>query len=713
MQCESLPRKFKPNPGMTSITKNQLNFLNILFSNTIMKKTLLSVLALVCGVLMGTAAQGSGSAPLTVDQIIDQGTPASPIAETFVKGYIVGFIADKSIQTDCVFGVPTEEKSNNANILIASSTGEDDYNYCLPVQLPNGAVRSALNLVDHPENLGKMVTLVGTNEKYFGVNGIKSVTNFAWGETIDVEPTPEGPVTTLDEKFASIPANWTNVTLAGDKKFYATSYQSDTYAAMTGYKGTAPFDAWLISPAIDIAKCDKKVLTFDSQVNGYGSTTTQFKAYVLTSKDPATATKTELSCNMATAPATGYSGFVSSGDIDLSSYTGEIYIGFNYTATEDANYATWCVTNVKLNAQGGEPINPGNMGTAQNPLTVSELMANALPEKDKGVPGWYVKGYIVGYVPGMTIKDAVFGVPTDPETQKTNILIAESADCTDVNSCVAVQLPAGDIRTALNLVDNPGNLGKLVTLCGKYEKYFGVAGLKNVVSYAFDGEVPPTPGTHLYYSLENNADGWTVEYNIPLNENLSYVWNWDSSYSNYKASAYKDQAYEADATAISPEIDLTEASNLTLSFTHTGNKFSSLEDAQANVAVMIREVGGAWENVTIPTWFTNTNWTFVDCKDIDINSYAGKKIQIGLNYKSEAGNGGTWEVKKLYIDGKSSGVKGIVAAPFSVRVVNGSIIAPEGAQVYNMSGMRTGSENLQKGIYMVSVEGKTVKVIVK
>lgn len=679
-----------------------------------MKKTLLSVLALVCGVLMGSASQGTGAAPLTVDQIIEQGTPASPIAETFVKGYIVGYVPGMSI-SEAVFAAPTDPETQKTNILIASSTGEDDVNYCLPVQLPNGAIRSALNLVDHPENLGKMVTLVGTNQGYFGVNGIKFVTAYAWGETIDVEPAPEGPVTTLDEKFASIPANWTSVALAGDKKFYATSFKNDTYAAMTGYKGTAPFDAWLISPAVDIAKCDKKVLTFDSQVNGYGSTTTQFKAYVLTSNDPTTATKTELNCNWATAPASGYSGFVNSGDIDLSSYSGEIYIGFNYTATEDANYATWCVTNVKLNAGegGGGTENPGNMGTAENPLTISELVANTLPEKDKGVAGWYVKGYIVGYVPGQVLKEAVFDVPTDPKTQKTNILIAESADCKDVALCLPVQLPTGAVRDALNLLDNPGNLGKLVTLCGKYEKYFGAAGLKNVVSYAFDGEVPPTPPTHLFASLETNADGWNVEYNIPLNENLSYIWMWDASYTNYKASAYKDQAYAADATAVSPEIDLTEASDLTLSFVHAGNKFASLEDAKANVAVMIREVGGAWENITIPTWFTNTNWTFVDCKDIDINAYAGKKIQIGLNYKSEDGKGGTWEVKKLYIDGKSSGVKGIVAAPFTVRVANGSIIAPAGADVYNMSGMRTGSENLQKGIYMVRVGGETVKVIVK
>lgn len=669
------------------------------------------MLTLICGVAMGFAAQGSGSAPLTVDQLIDNGIPATPQAETFVKGYIVGYVPGMSI-SEAIFGAPTDADAQKTNILLASSTGEDDYNYCLAVQLPTGSIRDALNLTDNPGNLGKMVTLVGTNEKYFGVNGLKSVTDYAWGATIDKEPTPQGPVTELNEKFASIPANWTNVAVTGDKKFYNTSFGGDTYAAMTGYKGTAPFDAWLISPAVDIDKCAKKVLTFDSQVNGYGATTTEFKAYVLTSADPATATLTELACNLAVAPASGYSGFVPSGEIDLSNYSGEIYIGFRYTATADANYATWCVTNVMLNTTGSTPIETGDKGTLDAPLSIEQLLAKECPAKGSGEAGWYVKGFIVGYITGQSYSGATFGTPEDNTAMGTNVILAPAADCTDATKCIPIQLPVGAVREALNLGTNPGNLGKEVTVCGKYEKYFGVSGLASVTSYKFDGEVPPVENKHLFESLVSNADGWTVEYNTPLNENLDYIWMWDASYTNYKASAYKDQAYAADATAISPEIDLSAAEGVTLSFTHTGNKFASLEDAQANCQVLVREIGGAWEKVTIPTWFTNTNWTFVDCKDIDLNSYAGKKIQLGLNYKSEAGNGGTWEVKKLYVDGKGSAVK-TIAADFSVRVINGNIIAPAGAEVYNMAGVRTGNSNLEKGIYVVRVANRTVKVVVK
>ena len=72
--------------------------------------------------------------------------------------------------------------------------------------------------------------------------------------------------------------------MSGDKQWYQTSFNNNGYAAMTGYKGTQPpFDAWLISPAIDLTKVTDKKLTFDTQVNGYGSTTSVFEAYVMTS----------------------------------------------------------------------------------------------------------------------------------------------------------------------------------------------------------------------------------------------------------------------------------------------------------------------------------------------------------------------------------------------------------------------------------------------
>ena len=153
-----------------------------------------------------------------------------------------------------------------------------------------------------------------------------------------------------------------NVQVAGNKAWYVTDFDNNHYVAMTGYKGTAPFDSWLISPAIAINKADSKILNFRTQVNGYGSTTTKFQVYLMNSANPATAELIELHPTIATAPASGYSSWAASGDLDLSQYNGTYYIGFRYNATNDANYATWCVDDVKFNAGssgGGGGDTPG------------------------------------------------------------------------------------------------------------------------------------------------------------------------------------------------------------------------------------------------------------------------------------------------------------------------------------------------------------------
>ena len=159
-------------------------------------------------------------------------------------------------------------------------------------------------------------------------------------------------VTWLDEGFDNtIPNNWRKVIVSGDKKWYQTMFMANGYAAMTGYKGTQPpFDSWLITPPLDIKNATGTTLTFRTEVNAYGSTTTQFEVYLLNALDPSAATvKVKLNPVLATAPASGYSDWVESGELDLSQWAdGVYYIGFRYYATRDANYATWCLDDVKF-----------------------------------------------------------------------------------------------------------------------------------------------------------------------------------------------------------------------------------------------------------------------------------------------------------------------------------------------------------------------------
>ena len=227
----------------------------------------------------------------------------------WVKGYIVGWIDGKTLADGAKFNA--DGVTVSSNVMLADAADAATTAKIIPVQLPSGEIRKAVNLQDNPANYKKEVLLKGNLVAYFGVPGLKEVS----AAVIDGKEYPMGGddqpsgdvVTSLDENFdasTDIPAGWFQKQAAGNKAWHVPSFNGNNYAAMTGFKGTAPFDQWLLSPAIDMDKVSDKTLTFDTQVNGYGATTTTLK----------------------------------------------VYIAFRYQASKDANYATWCVDNVKLNA---------------------------------------------------------------------------------------------------------------------------------------------------------------------------------------------------------------------------------------------------------------------------------------------------------------------------------------------------------------------------
>lgn len=100
----------------------------------------------------------------------------------WVKGYIVGGVntdgGSSSVNgpEDIIFGV---EGIRPAAIVIAGSANETDYTKCLVIGFGNDsqAAKTALNLVDHPENLGKEVLLQGTLKHAFSAPGMKTITD--------------------------------------------------------------------------------------------------------------------------------------------------------------------------------------------------------------------------------------------------------------------------------------------------------------------------------------------------------------------------------------------------------------------------------------------------------------------------------------------------------------------------------------------------------
>ncbi len=364
--------------------------------------------------------------------------------DVWVKGYIVGSVTDKDLSSAVFSATP----ASGTNILIAASADETDITKCVPVQLPAGDVRTALNLSSNPGNYKAEVALKGNLEKYFGTAGVKTVTEFT------------------------------------------------------------------------------------------------------------------------------------------------------------------------INGQGSEPVTPpaeaSGDGSVESPYNVPAVIGGAT-----GTDVW-VKGYIVGSVTDKDLSSAVFGATP---ASGTNILIAASAAETDITKCVPVQLPAGDVRTGLNLNDNPGNYKAEVTLKGNLEKYFGTAGVKTVTSYTVTGgsEVtPPDPAassTFKAVTAITSGKSYVIVANgkmaKPIANNYGYLQVADVTVDGTTVKA--DEANAFVFTASGSGYTITQADGRIVYMTGSYNSFNVAADASE---------GQIW------------NVTFTDGAAVITNVEKSKTIQYDSTYNS-------------------------------------------------------------------------------
>ena len=130
----------------------------------------------------GTLTLKSGTLTATIAlsgfAVAHEGTEADPLTPADVIAlnnlnpgpfYIQGTISDKTGDS-AVDGVLGEANTPaNTNIVLVGEDGKK-----IGVDLQPGAEQDALNIVSHPENVGKTIIVKGTLEQYFGVPGVKN-----------------------------------------------------------------------------------------------------------------------------------------------------------------------------------------------------------------------------------------------------------------------------------------------------------------------------------------------------------------------------------------------------------------------------------------------------------------------------------------------------------------------------------------------------------
>ena len=452
-----------------------------------------------------------------------------------------------------------------------------------------------------------------------------------------------------------------------------------SYAQATGYqkwdgasdKSNRAVEGWLVSPAISTVGHENVKLSFDNTIrytNNVSGWADNHKIYASTSFDgtnASTATWTELNF---TPVASTYSDWTlySSGEIQLpAEFVGKetVYIAFYFKAPASSS-TTWEVKNFKMedgiageNNGGGEGDNgDSNSSTLESPYDVPTAIAKAT------ATGAYVKGYIVGAASGMSlVEGASFSATTDVVT---NVIIAASADETDVTKCMPIQLPNGsDVRTKLTLKDNAGNYKKEVTLYGNITSYFKTIGLKEVTFAVLDGnEIGTNPNGggnsgdsgdgNAVYSVNFKANGqgdWTID-NKTLPTGVTNIWTYNNKYGMVASAFVSNTKNDSESWLISPAIDLSTATSATLKIHHAINKFSSVDIAKTQVAVLISDDGTNWTELALSNWPTTLSWTFFD-STIDISAYKGKNnVKLALKYLSTTESTGTWEVETITIE---------------------------------------------------------------
>jgi hypothetical protein len=150
---------------------------------------------------------------------------------------------------------------------------------------------------------------------------------------------------------ASSLSPFTAVSVTGDQVWTQTSYSGNGYAYMNGYSSNVYYanEDWLISPALDLSASEMNKFSFRTAMNYSGP---DFKVVIssnfngnFNATDVAAATWSDITSSFSFS--TGTFTWVASGDFDLSTYTGTVYIAFVYKSTTTEG-AAWEVDDFKL-----------------------------------------------------------------------------------------------------------------------------------------------------------------------------------------------------------------------------------------------------------------------------------------------------------------------------------------------------------------------------
>lgn len=157
-----------------------------------------------------------------------------------------------------------------------------------------------------------------------------------------------GPATSVNDTLT-----WRTIAQQGTKQWTNSAYGGNGYAEFTSYQSNQALNvAWLISPRLYFKPNQKVTLAFQTAQAFLKSMDNSVELMVSTDFDGtnfASASWETLPANYPTPDSEKYL-FINSGNIDLSKYTGRVYIAFKVkgSGTNSSLAATYQIDNVRL-----------------------------------------------------------------------------------------------------------------------------------------------------------------------------------------------------------------------------------------------------------------------------------------------------------------------------------------------------------------------------
>lgn len=496
-----------------------------------------------------TEGDGSKEQPYTVAQALAlYNSNSAPSELVWVKGVIKGSCnTNVSNSFDESFTTETGASATVAsNLVIGNSDGQ-----LMPVQLVSGSTpRTALNLVDHPENLGQTLAVQGHITAYFGRGGVKDTADYVLGDGDDTgdggDDTPSEATATISEILAlSVNAKIADGTviegvvvsnlalnnltskkglyvqdetggmqlfLAANHEFaFGTRVSIDLSGETRGEYNGAPQISGTALSKIKKVKEGETVTPITIKANEiedyYGRyvaiDNVQVKDSDLSNTFVMNSSHTSINVETSTAKefvifSSSYSTYGSekvpqgSGTLKgiASVNNGALQLIFAQTSDYEG------LTGARFTASAGTTETVGD-GSPSNPFTAADVLA--LYTNGETQEKVWVSGTIVGYYEGTEFKAVNAAAAT---AAKAYAFVRSYAALTEAYSIknniviaddkdnkVLVELPEGADRDKLNLNDNPTNVGKTVYVKGNIaETAVKSAGVVDVTESKIDDD---------------------------------------------------------------------------------------------------------------------------------------------------------------------------------------------------------------------------------